>query len=33
MQKCEAQATFSAFISGEARTFSPDPGRNSHYKY
>jgi len=33
MQKCGAQPSFPAFVLGKARTFSPNPGRNSHYKY
>ena len=33
MQKCEAQLSFPASVLGKARTFSPNPGRNSHYKY
>jgi len=33
IQKCGAQASFPAFILGKARTFSPNPGRNSYSKY
>jgi len=33
MQKVGARLSFPAFVLGKARTFSPNPGRNSHYKY
>ena len=33
MQKLEAQLSFPASVLGKARTFSPKPGTNSHYKY
>jgi len=33
MQKVKAQLSFPASVLGKARTFSPNPGRNSHYKY
>ena len=33
MQKCGAQLSFPASMLGKARTFSQNPGRNSHYKY
>jgi len=32
-QKVGAQLSFPASVLGKARTFSPNPGRNSHYKY
>jgi len=32
-QKVGAQMSFLASVLGKARTFSPKPGRNSHYKY
>ena len=31
--KCGAQASFLVIILGKSRTFIPNPGRNSHYKY
>jgi len=31
-EKCGAQSSFPVFV-GKARTFSLNPGRNSHYKY
>jgi len=33
MQKVGAQVSFRASELGKARTFSPNPDRNSHYKY
>jgi len=33
MQKCGAQLSFPASVLGKACTFSPNPGRNFHYKY
>jgi hypothetical protein len=33
MQKVGAQLSFPASVLGKVRTFSPNPGRNSHYKY
>jgi len=33
MQKVGAQLSFPASEMGKACTFSPNPGRNSHYKY
>jgi len=33
MQKVGAQPSFLASVLGKACTFSPNPGRNSHYKY
>ncbi|KEH41934.1 hypothetical protein MTR_1g057760 [Medicago truncatula] len=33
MQKIGVQLSFPASVLGKARTFSPTPGRNSHYKY
>jgi len=33
MQKIGVQLSFPASRLGKARTFSPNPGRNSHYKY
>jgi len=33
MQKCEVQLSFPASVFEKAHTFSPNSGRNSHYKY
>jgi len=33
MQKVGAQLSFPTSVLGKAHTFSPNPGRNSHYKY
>jgi len=33
MQKVGAQLSFPASVLGKAHTFSPNPDRNSHYKY
>jgi len=33
IQKVRAQLSFPASEMGKARTFSANPGRNSHYKY
>jgi len=33
MQKVGGQVPFPASEMGKARTFSPNPGRKSHYKY
>jgi len=30
--KCKVQPSFPASVLGKARTFSPNPGRNYHYK-
>jgi len=33
IQKCRTQTSFPAFVMDKIRTFSPNPSKNSHYKY